>query len=118
MATNVCLGLIEGEVGVYLLYKHKHRLTLEWPRSALVAVSEQYCSVNKGLLHINGKECPLYLRADTFEVFLGDYSTLKSDRVTYVHHTPCEIGVFPFNSQFQFAQLLFVTATSCQLSIF
>ncbi len=63
---------------------NKHRL--ERPQSASVAVSDLHynadtCSVN--YLSINGRESPLYLRATMYEVFLGGYSTLKNDYITF-----------------------------------
>uniref|UniRef100_A0A673JB82 RNA helicase n=1 Tax=Sinocyclocheilus rhinocerous TaxID=307959 RepID=A0A673JB82_9TELE len=62
-----------------------------WPQSASVAVSEPHCtadvcSVNR--LSINGRESPLYWRAAMYDVFLGGYSTLKNDHMTF--YIPCK----------------------------
>ncbi len=46
---------------------NKHRLN--WPQSASVAVSEPHCTAdvcNVNCLSINGRESPLYSRADTY----------------------------------------------------
>ncbi len=47
------------------------------------------CSVNN--LSINSRESPLYSSATMHEVFLGGYSTLKNDYMTfYVRHVTCK----------------------------
>ncbi len=68
---------------------NKHRL--EWLLSASLVVSEPHC--------INGRESPLYSREATYEVFLGGYSSLKNDYITfYICHVTCKckkIKTFP-----------------------
>ncbi len=68
-------------------------IDLEWPQSA-----SDLCSVNS--LSINGRESPLYSRAATYEMFLGGYSTLKNDHMSfYICHVTCKCGKKKFPLQ-------------------
>ncbi len=77
---------------------------LEWPQSASVAISEPHCTADVcsvNCLSINGRESPLYSRQATYEVFLGGYSTLKSDHMTfYICHLTCKCEKEKFPLQF------------------
>ncbi len=52
-------------------------------------------------LSINGRESPLYSRVTTYEVFLGGYSTLKNDYLTfYICQVTCKCAKKTFPLQF------------------
>ncbi len=59
-----------------------------------MAVSEPHCTTDVCSVHclsINGRESPLYSRVTTYEVFLGGYSTLKNDYLTfYICQVTCK----------------------------
>ncbi len=65
-------------------------------------LSEPHCTADVcrvNYLRINGRESPLYSRVAKYEVFLGGYSSLKNDYITfYICHVTCKckkIKTFP-----------------------